>query len=125
MNINIDATKLIKTMEQYTPSIKLKIERLAIDLGKEGVETLKKTSPKRTGKYAKSWKIKSVEGSNFTKTVIYNTNPRLPHLLEKGHKIWNKAGSRAKAQIHIKPVEQDIQDKFIKGVENIINGMDI
>lgn len=124
MNINIDSNELLSKMERYAPSVKLKIERLAISLGKEGVETLKKTSPKRTGKYAKNWKIKKVEGDAFTKIVIYNTNSRLPHLLEKGHGVWNKAGSRTKAQVHIKPVEDEIQDKFTKGVEDILNDID-
>lgn len=70
----------------------------------EAVETLKVTSPKRRGKYAKGWTSKATIDTNtaLTKT-IYNRTPGLTHLLEDGHAKQN--GGRVEGHKHIGPVE--------------------
>ena len=51
--------------------------------------------------------------------VLYNAKYyNLTHLLEKGHPL--RSGGRARAFPHIKPVEEELNDKFLKGVENIL-----
>ncbi|MCD3442805.1 HK97 gp10 family phage protein [Streptococcus equi subsp. zooepidemicus] len=71
----------------------------------EAVETLKVTSPKRRGKYARGWKGKTTTDTNtaLAKT-IHNRTPGLTHLLEDGHAKQN--GGRVEGRKHIAPVEK-------------------
>jgi len=50
---------------------------------------------KSTGKYARGWKekLQNSDGRFRHDRVVYNTNPRLPHLLQNPHAIKNKRGS--------------------------------
>ena len=121
-NIKIDGQiDLVKSIEAYSKDVQNKVNDLAVDLGQEGLKTLKDTSPKRTGKYAKSWKIKKQVTSSFVNVILYNTKSGLPHLLEKKHKVWNKPEVQTKAQVHIEPVEKDLNERFEKGIEEILN----
>lgn len=49
---------------------------------------LKKRSRKKTGEYAKGWRVskpKPIEGVGASSVVYNTTKPSLTHLLEKGH----------------------------------------
>ena len=69
------------------------------------VDTLKISSPRKTGKYARGWKSKSTSDSptGLTRT-IHNRTPGLTHLLENGHAKQN--GGRVEGQKHIEIVEK-------------------
>lgn len=77
----------------------------------EAVETLKVTSPKRRGKYARGWKSKTTTDTNtaLTKT-IHNRTPGLTHLLEDGHAKQN--GGRVEGIKHIAPAEKKAIQSF-------------
>jgi len=92
------------------------VNEAAQEVSKDGAQKLKATSPKKTGKYATSWKVKKVG----TKWVTYNTRYRLTHLLEKGHAKVN--GGRVPAKVHIAPVEQDMIEEFTRKTEEAIRG---
>ena len=83
------------------------------------VRKLKATSPKRSGKYAKGWKSKYIDGSY----IVYNSKlPGYTQLLEKGHDVvmYGKKVGHADAQPHIKPAEQEgIQEFEQKAIEEI------
>lgn len=111
---------LVKELEKYSDEVAEEIGNLAEDSGREAMSTLKSTSPKRTGKYRKSWKIKIERNKSFVNVKVYNTQSGLPHLLEYGHATRN--GGRTRAIPHISPVEKDVKDKFLKGVEKILEG---
>ncbi len=63
-------------------------------------------APVRTGKYAKSWKTKTMkESSSSLEVTVYSpTRYMLAHLLEHGHA--KRGGGRVAAQPHIAPAEQ-------------------
>lgn len=64
--------------------------------------TLKETSPKRTGKYAKGWTTEEHDTSRGFSVVVRNkTKPGITHLLEKGH--MTRKGNRTKVMPHIAP----------------------
>lgn len=106
-------------MEEYTDEIRAGIEQVASELAESGVEELKKVSPKRYGKYAKSWTSRATIGANFVNFKIYNAKHyRLTHLLEKGHAL--RDGGRTKSIVHIKPVEQRIIEEFETRVKKVI-----
>lgn len=81
---------------------------------KECKQILTKTSPKRSGDYAKSWRVKKVNGYY----VVYNTKPGLTHLLEDGHDVIvnGKKVGRAPAHPHIKTAEKEINDVLVERI---------
>lgn len=84
---------------------------------KQAVRTLRQTSPRRTGEYAKSWTSKNSATHNkwAAGKVVYNKEHyRLTHLLEKGHRITGaiKTGGFTKAREHIAPAEQQAVEDF-------------
>lgn len=101
-------------LTEYSQSVKEKINKAADDLSKEAIEGLKSTSPKKSGKYARAWAGKK-EGN---KIIIYNAKGQLTHLLEHGHALWQ--GGRTRAIPHIKPVEQNLIQKYEEGVKKAI-----
>lgn len=64
------------------------------------------SAPVRTGRYAKSWKVKTtVESANGLEQTVYSpTRYMLSHLLEKGHA--KRGGGRVRAIPHIAPAEE-------------------
>lgn len=108
-----------KILNDYSIEIQEAIQEDAIKVSKSGVDTLKNTSPKRTGKYRKGWKVKTTKGNGFIQCEIHNsTNWQLTHLLEKPHLKRN--GGYTIPKVHIKPVEETCINEFEKDVENII-----
>lgn len=72
---------------------------------------LRNTSPKMTGKYAKSWTYKKTE----TGFIVYNKQGWKTHLLENGHLTANGT-KRVRAIKHIKPAEE-------KGIKELIDNI--
>lgn len=116
-NVSISqlSNEIAKALQEYTQEIEKGLEEAKKQVAKEGVRTLKSTSPKNTGNYAKGWRT-SLDGSA---QVIHNaTRPSLTHLLENGHAL--RQGGRTKAFKHIEPVERSVIDNFEKAVEKVI-----
>lgn len=107
-------------LNDYTQDIQEAITKEAQIVAKKGVAELKNTSPKRTGKYRKGWKVQTKKGKGFVECTIYNaTSGQLTHLLEKPHALRN--GRTSKAQVHIAPVEQKCVEEYERNVEKIIS----
>lgn len=105
----------------YSKEVKNTIIESAKEVGEEGKNKLKQTSPKRTGKYRQGWRLKTKEGATFVHCTIHNaTRYQLTHLLENGH--LNRDGSRTKGLPHIAPVEEYVQKEYVRKVENAIRG---
>ena len=105
----------------YAENITDEVKAAETEVAKKAVRKLKAASPKRTGKYARNWRQKTVYENAFgKKTVIYVKEPdyRLTHLLEKGHKSRN--GGMVKARKHLAPVEQWVQEEFEKRVREAV-----
>ena len=78
-----------------------------VDLNAEDAAAiLREKSRKRTGQYAKNWKVKKQGGYN----IVYNDKTyRLTHLLEKGA---NRAASIMRAFPHISPTFEQIKKQI-------------
>lgn len=99
-------------IKELNADVQKALEETARELAKEGVERLKRTSPKRTGKYAKGWTSKKQDDA----IIIHTKNkPGLTHLLEKGHAKRN--GGRTKPIKHIEPVEEYLKKEMERRVE--------
>lgn len=106
-------------LNEYSEDIREEILNEVESITKKGAKTLKLNSPKKTGKYAKGWRVKTERGNNYVKSTIYNsTDYQLTHLLEKSHLTRN--GGRTKPIVHIKPVEESCIKEYEKNVEKII-----
>ncbi len=114
-NITIDELKdtIQKITKEYGEHAKRVLEESADIAADEAVKTLKSTSPKRSGKYAKSWAKKAeLTVSGGPKRIVHVKKPhfRLTHLLEYGHAT--RSGGRTRAFPHIKPAEQEAIKRY-------------
>ena len=106
-------------LNDYSTDIQTEIVKSAQEVAKKGRDTLRNTSPRRTGSYRKGWTVKTEKGRNTITCIIYNkTDYRLTHLLEKPHLKRN--GGYTKPIVHIQPVDETCVNEFEKQVENII-----
>lgn len=116
------ASEIIKQMSEYKNLVSSDLKDIIIKNGKDGVETLRQTSPKASkgkhkGRYSKGWKAtKQKETSNSITVVIHNkTDYQLAHLLEFGHAIvkGGRTVGSARAIPHIEKVQEQL-DKQIE-----------
>lgn len=107
-------------LKNYSSKIQDGLNNLTDKTAKKVRLELKRRSPKRTGRYAKSWTITETENtfSTYRKTVHNKRHYRLTHLLEDGHKTKN--GKMTRRQRHIAPVVEEIGKEFVDGVKKII-----
>ena len=122
-NINIDqlAAEIAKVLSEYSQDIVEKVNISSEAVGKAAVKQLKQTSPKRYGKYAKSWTMKTEpEVGQPHKRIVHVKAPhyRLTHLLEHGHA--KVGGGRVEGKPHIRPAEEQVIKDFVQKVEEAI-----
>lgn len=117
--VSIDnlANEITQILQEYTTEVEEGLEKAKEKVAKDGAKTLKSSSPKRYGKYAKGWRAKK-DGKAW---VIHNaTRHQLTHLLEKGHA--KRGGGRVPGRAHIAPVEERAIKDFEEEVEKVIRG---
>jgi len=121
--IKIDqlAAEIAKGLAEYSQEVVEKVNVSSEKVGKAAVKRLKQTSPKRYGKYAKSWAMKTERGvGQAHKRIIHVKAPhyRLTHLLEHGHA--KVGGGRVEGKPHIRPAEEQVMKEFVAEVEEAI-----
>lgn len=115
-------------LKDYGIEVENTVYGAAMATAKDTVKELKRTSPKRTGQYAKSWRVTKVYNSRRAarggiRMYIHNAKHyRLTHLLEKGHKKRG-SGGRVKAYPHIEKAEEHARREFQKKLESRIKGL--
>ena len=111
-------------LNEYSRDIQEGIIEAANKVGELGVKKLQANSPKKTGKYAKSWSLKKESGSTYVHNTIHNKQYyRLTHLLERPHVIRNKYGvwgTYYPKRKHIEPEEQIVNQDFKNAVKRVI-----
>jgi len=122
-NISIDqlANEIARELATYSHDVVEKVNMSSEKVGKAVVKQLKQTSPKRYGKYAKSWRVKTEpEVGQPHKRIIHVKKPhyRLTHLLEYGHA--KVGGGRVEGKPHIRPAEKQVIRDFVGAVEEAI-----
>lgn len=120
--------EVMKILNEYGDEISSNLDVITKRVGQKGAQMLRNESKaafpvkesKRpsTGKYAKGWTFKAVEGRLYTTVTIYNKTPGMPHLLEHGHDI--RTGGRVTGEFrgkeHIAPVEEKIVTEYEREV---------
>jgi len=122
-NINIDqlAAEIAKGLAEYSQDVVEKVNVSSEKVGKAAVKQLKQTSPKKTGKYAKSWTISTEKAIGQPDLrIIHAKAPhyRLAHLLEYGHA--KVGGGRVEGRPHIRPAEEEVIREFTREIEEAI-----
>lgn len=125
ISIDMLAGEIAKAMSNYEQNIIKGIDVSSEKIAKKAVKTLKETSPKDTGDYAKGWtydKPDYYSPSTKVRTVYNKTDYQLTHLLENGH--MNRNGSRTEGKPHIAPAEKQAVEEFEKEVKEVIENAD-
>lgn len=79
-------------------------------------------APVRTGKYKKSWSVKTVsENSDSIDLIVHSRNRyQIAHLLEHGHA--KRGGGRVAAKPHISPAEQAGNKNLVNEIQQKLKG---
>lgn len=114
--------QLANVVQQYASSVRQGIENALKGVGEEAKKKVKASSPRRSGKYSRGWRVDFQNDGEHIRCVVHQKNPtyRLTHLLEEGHKTRN--GSRTKAQPHIRAVEEWAEGAAIREIEKAVKG---
>jgi len=117
MSVGVQMEKLL---DEFSKEVQQAMDDSITKVSKESAQKLKSTSPKKTGHYARGWRVKK-EGKNGA--IVHNaTDYQLTHLLENGHVIRNKSGTygRVRPIKHIKPVEEWANNELPAEIERRI-----
>lgn len=113
------AAAIAEALQQYSDDVTAGVKNAEDITAKECKANLIADSPKKTGKYSKSWQVTVTENTALSKhTVIHNKEAGLTHVLEDGHA--NRNGGRTPAYPHIKKNEEIANEAFEKRVQEVV-----
>lgn len=104
-------------LNEYSKDIQEAMIASADKVSKQAKMDLVNTSPVKTGKFKRSWRVQKDKNTY----IVYSSNPGLAHLLEKPH--LDRTGRKVivpKSAGFIKKVEQARVKQYETEVENII-----
>ena len=114
------ADAIMDGLEEYASLATDDLKASVRKAGKTVKDEIAATAPKNTGKYAKSWAVKTQkETSNSLELVVHSKN-QLAHLLEFGHA--KRGGGRVAARPHIAPAEEKAIDTLEREIEKALKG---
>ena len=106
--VSIDqmASVIMDGLKEYADLATDDLKAVVKKTGNEVRKQIQSTAPKASGKYSKSWSVKTTkESSNGMEVTVYSRNRyQLAHLLEFGHA--KRGGGRVAARPHIAAAEQ-------------------
>lgn len=113
------ASELNKLLQEYAKETSETTKDCVNTVAKKTLSKVRNTSPKKTGKYKKSWRKTVVtENANALVVSIHNEKYSLVHLLEKGHQ--KRGGGRVAAIPHVAPAEQGAIEMLEKEIRSKI-----
>lgn len=97
----------MEELDKYKDLATDDMKKAVKDAGKTVKNEISANAPKKTGKYAKSWRNKTTKetADGIQVTVHSPSRYQIAHLLENGHAKRN--GGRVRAIPHIKPAEEN------------------
>lgn len=114
------SSEVMKELEKYADVTTEKVKKAVQNAGKTARDEIKKSAPSDTGKYGKSWTVKTVkESSSSLELVVHSKNRyQLTHLLEFGHA--KRGGGRVSARPHIANAEENAIKAFERDIQEAI-----
>lgn len=117
--VSIDqmASVIMDGLKEYADLATDDLKAAVKKTGNEVRKQIQSTAPKASGKYSKSWSVKTTkESSNSMEVTVYSRNRyQLAHLLEFGHA--KRGGGRVAARPHIAAAEQAGIESFEQAIE--------
>lgn len=117
--VSIDqmASVIMDGLKEYADLATDDLKAAVKKTGNEVRKQIQSTAPKASGKYSKSWSVKTTkESSNVMEVTVYSRNRyQLAHLLEFGHA--KRGGGRVAARPHIAAAEQAGIESFEQAIE--------
>lgn len=121
--VKIDSlsSEVMKELEKYADVTTEKVKKAVQNAGKTVRDEIKASAPSDTGKYSKSWTVKTVrETSSSLELVVHSRNRyQLSHLLEFGHA--KRGGGRVSARHHIAAAEEKAIKVFEEEIKEAIS----
>ena len=121
-NVKIDemANEIMKGLTVYADLATDEMKSAVKKAGKTVKDEIKVNAPKKTGKYASSWRAKTtMETANSMHLTVYSPKKyQLAHLLENGHA--KRGGGRTAARPHIAPAEEAGIEKLESEIERAL-----
>ena len=116
------ADAIMDGLEEYASLATDDLKASVRKAGKTVKDEITATAPKDTGKYTKSWAVKTQkETSHSLELVVHSKNRcQLAHLLEFGHA--KRGGGRVAARPHIAPAEEKAIDALEREIEKALKG---
>lgn len=112
--------EIMKILTDYTEEIGREINEAGERLTKQALKELKRASPKKTGAYAKGWRLKKFGQRGTFRIVIHNADRyMLTSILEHGFRHMPDK-NLIPGREHIYPVQDKLNREFEKAVEEII-----
>ncbi|MGJ8387770.1 HK97-gp10 family putative phage morphogenesis protein [Streptococcus agalactiae] len=120
--VKIDSlsSEVMKELEKYADVTTENMKKAVQKAGKTVRDEIKSNAPSDTGKYSKSWTVKTVrETSSSLELVVHSRNKyQLTHLLEFGHA--KRGGGRVSARPHIANAEEKAIKVFEEEIKEAI-----
>lgn len=117
------ASEIEAILKEYGDEVSENMVEITKRVGQKGAQALKNASlstfpasGKHKQRYGSAWTYKVEPARLYTKVIIHNRQPGLPHLLENGHASVN--GGRVAGKVHIYPVEQKLIQEYEREVTN-------
>lgn len=121
--VKIDSlsSEVMKELEKYADVTTENVKKAVQKVGKTVRDEIKASAPSDTGKYGKSWSVKTVrETSSSLELVVHSRNRyQLTHLLEFGHA--KRGGGRVSSRPHIANAEEKAIKVFEEEIKEAIS----
>ena len=120
--IDVDALadEVMKGLTEYADLAADEMKAAVKKAGDTVKTNISANAPKRTGKYAKSWRTKTTKetASAWEVTVYSPTRYMLAHLLEHGHA--KRGGGRVAGKAHIAPAAEAGERELLDEIERAL-----
>ena len=118
-NVNIDqlSAAVMEGLNDYADLTTEKMKKAVKKSGNFVRKDIGENAPEKTGRYAKSWRTKTIKDTSTTMEILVYSPTRymLAHLLEHGHAKRN--GGRVQARPHIAPAEEAAEEELLAEIE--------
>ncbi|MGG1673319.1 HK97 gp10 family phage protein [Paenibacillus sp. NRS-1783] len=102
MDIDQLAAEITRAVREYTDDVEKGIEKRVDEVAELVRQDAVTNAPKRTGKYAKGFKVTKEDKGGNSRRIVWNKKyASRVHLLEMGHA--KRGGGRVQAYPHLRP----------------------